>query len=98
VKERPFRALSALSFEARNGRYPTGFWQSALTDWPDATSNRLRCLFATRLIRLPRQVVFDLKYYIPQWFRTNFPKLAKAGYQRHLPLCNCSPLITVERG
>ncbi len=86
VSERPFRALSALSFEARNCRYPTRFWQSALSDWPDDTSNRLRCLFATRLVRLPTQVVFDLRYYIPQWFRTNFPKLAKAGYQQYLPL------------
>jgi hypothetical protein len=86
VKERPFRALSALSLEARNGRYPTRFWQSALTDWPNDTSDRLRCLFAARLARLPGQSVFDLRYYIPRWFRTNFPKLAKGAYQKYLPL------------
>jgi hypothetical protein len=86
VKERPFRALSALALEARNGRYPVRFWRSALTDWPDDTSTRLRCLFATRLLRLPSQVVLDLRYYIPQWFRSNLPKLMKTGYQQYLPL------------
>jgi len=64
VKERPLRALSALSLEARNDRYPTRLWRSALTDWPDDTSDRLRCLFAFRLIRLPSQVVFDLRHRI----------------------------------
>src|SRR5438105_4145364 len=34
VKERPLRALSALSLEARTSRYPVPFWRSALTDWP----------------------------------------------------------------
>jgi hypothetical protein len=86
VKERPLRALSALSLEARNDRYPTRFWRDALTDWPDDTPDRLRCLFAFRLIRLPSQVVFDLRYYIPRWFKTNFSKMAKAGYQKYLPL------------
>jgi hypothetical protein len=86
VRERPLRALSALSFEARNNRYPVRFWRSALTDWPADTSARLRRLFATRLVRLPSQVVFDLRYYIPQWFRSNLPKLMKTGYQQYLPL------------
>jgi hypothetical protein len=62
------------------------FWRSALTDWPDGTSDRLRCLFATRLLHLPGQIVFDLRHYIPRWFRTNFLKLAKPGYQEYLPL------------
>ena len=86
VKERPSRALSALAFEARHSRYPTDFWRSALTDWPDNTSDRLRCLFATRLIRLPQQAVFDLRYDVSQWFQKNFAKLAQTGYQQYLPL------------
>ena len=86
VKERPLRALSVLSIEARSGRYPTRLWRSALSDWPNDTSGRLRCLFATRLVRLPSHAVFDLRYYIPQWFRSNLPKLMKAGYQQYLPL------------
>lgn len=86
VKERPLRALFALSFEARNNRYPVRFWQSALTNWPADTSARLCCFFATRLVRLPRRVVFDLRYEIPQWFRSNLPKLMKAGYRKYLPL------------
>ena len=86
VKDRPLRALSALAIEARNGRFPTPFWRSALTDWPDDTSDRLRCLFAVRLVRLPREVVSDLKYLIPQWFRTNLPKLAQVSVDRCWPL------------
>lgn len=86
VKDRPLRALSALSIEARNDRYPTRLWRSALTDWPDDISDRLRCLFAFRLIRLPGHVVLDLRHYIPRWFKTNFLKFAKAGYQKFLPL------------
>jgi hypothetical protein len=78
VKERPFRALSALSYEARNGEYPTRFWQSALTDWPNEVSSRLRCFFAARIVRLPQNVVFDLRYYIPRWFQTNFPTMARS--------------------
>jgi hypothetical protein len=46
VKERPLRALSALSFQARKGHYPTRLCRSALSDWPDDASDRLRCLFA----------------------------------------------------
>ncbi len=53
VKEWPLRALSALSLEVRHDRYPTRLWRSALTDWPDDVSDRIRCLFAFRLIRLP---------------------------------------------
>ena len=86
VKCRPLRALSALSLEARNDRYPTRLWRSALTDWPDDTLDRLRCLFASRLIRLPGQVVFDLRYEISRWFKTNFLKLSKNGYQKFLPV------------
>jgi hypothetical protein len=86
VKERPLRALSALSLQARNGHYPTRLWRSALSDWPDDTSDRLRCLFALRLVRLPSQIIFDLRPYIPRWFKTNFLKLAKAGYREYLPL------------
>ena len=86
VKARPLRALSALGVEARNGRYPTTFWRSALMDWPDDAPDRLRHLFAARLVRLPQEVISDLKYYIPQWFRTNFPKLAKVSVDKCWPL------------
>jgi hypothetical protein len=86
VKDSPLRALSVLALEARNKRYPVRFWQSALSDWPDDTSDRLRCLFAARLMRLPIQVVFDLRYQISRWFRSNLPKLMKAGYPQYIPL------------
>lgn len=86
VKERPLRALSALSLQARKGEYSARLWRSALSDWPDDAPDRLLHLFAHRLVRLPGHVVFDLRYYLPRWFKTNFPKLSKGGYQSCLPL------------
>jgi hypothetical protein len=86
VKERPLRAVTALSFEARHDCYPIRLWRSALSDWPDETPDRLRCLFALRLARLPGHVVFDLRYDLPRWFKANFAKLDRASYQKYLPL------------
>ena len=92
VKERPFRALSALSFEARNGRYPTAFWKSALSDWPNDMSDRLRCLFASRLVRLPKEIISDLRYYFPQWFESIFRSWRKPGIKN---ICRCGiPSLT----
>lgn len=82
VEHRPWRALSALSLEARNGRYPTALWRSALSAWPVETRDRLGCLFAARLVRLPTEVIAELKYDIPRWFRTTFPKLASKSLDR----------------
>jgi hypothetical protein len=86
VKERPLRAFSALSLEARHERYPTEFWRNALSNWPDDTPDRLRCLFGARVARLPSSVVSDLRYDIPRWLRTNLPKLAKVSLQKSLSL------------
>ncbi len=91
VKERPLRALSVLALEARGNRYPTRLWRSALGDWPDDSSDRLRCLFAHRLVRLPREAIFDLRYYMLRWFKTTFARSRpsrwwKLGWSLRWPL------------
>ncbi|WP_292198631.1 hypothetical protein, partial [Mesorhizobium sp.] len=67
VRERPFRALSALAFEARRGKYPAQFWQQLLSEWPETTSLRLLFLCGERLSRLPTETVLELRYYLPDW-------------------------------
>lgn len=67
VRERPFRALSALALEARRGKYPAQFWQQLLSDWPEGSSPRLLLLCGLRLSRLPQETVLELRFYLPDW-------------------------------
>lgn len=67
VRDRPFRAFSALAVEARQKKYPTQFWQQLLSDWPESAAQRLTLLCGFRLSRLPREVVFQLRFYLPDW-------------------------------
>ena len=84
VKRTPAPRVIGTVVASPKRRYPTRLWRSALTDWPeilqiafDACSHAAGPSTNARRLRL--------RYYIPQWFRTNFPKLAKAGYQSYLP-------------
>ncbi len=67
VRERPSRALAALAFESRRGKYSAQFWQQLLSDWPEGTSPRLLVLCGLRLSRLPQETVFELRFYLPDW-------------------------------
>jgi hypothetical protein len=82
VKDRPSRAVRALSLEASRGNYPIEFWRNALSEWPKQTNDRLRCLFAARIGRLPNDVAFDLRFEIPEWFKKNLPRLAQTSPER----------------
>ena len=53
VKQRPRKAVAALTHEARKGNFPIGFWSSTLQNWPDKAPARLVRLLAERLARLP---------------------------------------------
>jgi hypothetical protein len=86
VEQRPRRALAALSYEVRRGRFPQKFWQTMISHWPHNTSERLRWTLAHRLVRLPTPVVSELRYYIPDWFRKNLPPLAQSTLPRALNL------------
>lgn len=82
VKQRPQRALAALAYQARRDNYPLRFWEITLGDWPDNASDRLQCLFAARLARLPYRVISELPHYVPQWLSKNLPALAKLDRER----------------
>lgn len=79
VQNAPFRALSLLSFEARHQRYPIHLWQNTLSYWPAEASDRLQRLLLSRLVRLPPDKIFELRYDAPNWLQKNLLKLAKAS-------------------
>jgi hypothetical protein len=45
IEAKPLRALMALSFEARHGRFPSKFWEQLVSHWPKCLSGKL-CLKA----------------------------------------------------
>ncbi|ATU90628.1 SIR2 family protein [Phyllobacterium zundukense] len=74
VSERPARAIAALSFEKRHGRFPTAFWRDLLHGWPENTSLRLLELCSRRVSKLPTSIQFDLRYDIASWVKTHLAK------------------------
>ncbi|NIJ61676.1 SIR2 family protein [Qipengyuania flava] len=86
VAAQPFRALAALRFALRNGDVPTGFWEALLSNWPEATSLRLRWLAAHTLASLPEDALEALRYYVPRWFEQHLKALAEADRSRALAI------------
>lgn len=97
VKQKPQRALAALAFEARLGRFPIRHWQTALAEWPTSSPSRLQWLFAERLSRLPNDVVGKLAHYAPQWLKKALPHLASKDASRALRIWD-SVLISLTSG
>lgn len=79
VQQRPFRALSALSYERRKGRFAQEFWQIMLSYWPENTKPRLSWWCARSIASLPTEIVAQLSHYIPDWYSKHLPILAKAS-------------------
>lgn len=73
----PFRALSALRFEQRHGRFPTQFWKNLLSEWPENAKLRLHWLLAITLTKLPPEIALDLAHYVPDWLIKYLPILAQ---------------------
>lgn len=84
VAAQPFRALAALRFALRNGDVPAGFWEALLSNWPEATSLRLRWLAAHTVANLPGDALEGLRYYVPRWFEQQLEVLAEADRSRAL--------------
>ncbi|MBR0785588.1 SIR2 family protein [Bradyrhizobium iriomotense] len=84
VKQKPQRALAALAFEARLGKFPIRHWQTALSEWPTSLPSRLQWLFAERLSRLPNEVIGKLAHYAPRWLKKALPQLASLDARRAL--------------
>jgi SIR2-like domain len=81
VEQRPFRAVAALSYEARQERFPVEFWRTALSHWPQESSDRLKWLFACRVSQLPREVLVELRYYVPDWLHDHLSTLASSSLE-----------------
>jgi hypothetical protein len=86
VRKRPQRALAALTREARRGVYPVAFWQTLLSRAPEDISQRLRWIIARRAVRLPTNVVQELRHALSDWFRTHLSKLAEESLEEALKL------------
>lgn len=86
VEQRPLRAVAVLSYEARCGRYPQELWRTAISNWPEGKQERLRWLFAWRIVRLPTEVVGELHHPISYWFKKNLPALAYISLNNALSL------------
>ncbi len=67
VKERPRQALRVLTFEARNGRYPTDLWETTLGNWPEDEEVRPKRVLARRLAAAPRAVLLKVRFAVVDW-------------------------------
>ena len=86
VTARPARAVAALTHASRRGEWPTFFWRSAILNWPENCSPRLRRLFAERLVRLPKEPIFELRYELFGWAEKNLRLVAQSDPDRALQL------------
>ena len=84
VKQRPRKAVAALTHEARKGNYPTPFWDATLQEWPEDTPLRLVWVFCERLARLPSNIVAEIQSTLFRWLERHFPKLAGQDRNRSL--------------
>ena len=75
VRQRPGRALSVLSFEARKGRYPTRLWATIADAHDVVLPPRIQRLFAARLCWLPDVTFIELRFSISGWIERNFVAL-----------------------
>ena len=71
VKAKPSKALSALSFAAKQNDYPEGLWSALINDMPEDISPRLRRVFLRRLALLPHKVVQELRHTLGRWIEKN---------------------------
>ena len=84
VKQRPRKAVAALTREARKGNYPTPFWDATLQEWPEEASLRLVWVFCERLARLPSKIVAELQSTLFRWIEKCFLRLAGQDRARFL--------------
>ena len=84
VKQRPRKAVAALTHEARTGDYLTPFWDATLQEWPEDTPLRLIWVFCERLARVPSDIVAELRSTLFRWLGRHFPKLAGQDRTRAL--------------
>lgn len=69
VKEKPRKALSVLSSQARLGEHPEEYWRSIIRNWPENTNPRLFRTLLYRLYRLPHTVIQKLRHAVGEWLK-----------------------------
>lgn len=74
IKANPRKALSALTISARDGEFPTAFWDAMITELPEDVSPRLYRTFLNRLTRLPTKAVVALRHTLGRWLHRNLSK------------------------
>jgi hypothetical protein len=73
----PVKALSALCFEARHGRFPIDLWQELVSHWPKTAGSRATWMLANRLARLPQGTPIELRFYVPRWLHGRLPEFSQ---------------------
>jgi hypothetical protein len=92
AKEKPKRALAALSYAARRGEVPAYFWSEFLAvDQRKDDPPRLVRAIAGRLWSLPTRGLSDIAYPVAEWLR----KLGDRVFAEDSPVLDClwEPLI-----
>lgn len=84
VAKRPQRALAALTHEARKGNYPVEFWRKLLSRAPENISQRLRWTITRRAVRLPTNIIVELRHALPDFLQKHLPQLAAQSVEEAL--------------
>ncbi|MCE2027307.1 SIR2 family protein [Sessilibacter corallicola] len=69
VKEKPRKALSVLSGQAKLGEFPEEYWRSLIRNWPENTNSRLFRTLLYRLCHLPYSVIQKLHHAVGGWLK-----------------------------
>lgn len=75
VKTNQKRAFFALSYAAREGVYPSIFWQNLLSEWSSTIGDNGTFLLGRRIFHLPSVFILELRYEIAIWLGRNFKEL-----------------------
>ncbi len=84
VKARPRHALRALTFEARQGRYPAYLWIAMLRNWPEDTGIRPRRVFALRLALAPQETLLEARFDVPAWISKHLASVQQLEQEEFL--------------
>jgi hypothetical protein len=76
VQQHTRRALAALRASARIGDFNGNAWRQLLSDWPEASSDRLVRVCAGRIVTLPDSVLENLTRETADWFEKHAPRFA----------------------
>lgn len=77
IKSHPARALAALANKAKKDEYPTELWDQLISNWPTETPASTTRLLLEWMRRLPVEILTGMKWRVSDWFKNDFPDLAR---------------------